>query len=77
MAEIKTYEDGWGCEPKLQLAVDAIDKCHHFIYEIKNCVRSSELDYMVYEMRDYLNEAMCYLDEIDTNQEFKTVQDER
>ena len=73
---IKTIEDGWDCEPKLQLAVNAIDKCHHFIYEIKNCVRESELDYMVYEMRDYLNEAICHLDEIDTNQEFITVEDE-
>lgn len=76
MALIKTTEDGWGCEPKLKLAVEAIEKCHHFKYEIENCVRESELDYMVYEMRDYLNEAICYLDEIDTNQEFITVEEE-
>ena len=74
---IKTYEDGWDSEPKLKLAVDSIDKCHHFIYEIKNCVRSSELDFMVYEMRDFLNEAICHLDEIDVKQEFKTIEDER
>jgi hypothetical protein len=27
-------------------------------------------------MRDYLKEAICYLDEIDINQEFKTVEDD-
>ena len=68
MAEIKTYEDGWDCEPKLQEAVNEIDKCHHFIYEIKNCVRSSELDYMVYEMRDFLNAAICKLEEKEKTQ---------
>ena len=26
MAEVKTYEDGWDCEPKLQEAVNEIDK---------------------------------------------------
>jgi hypothetical protein len=30
----------------------------------------------VYEMRDFLNEAICHLDEIDINQEFITVEDE-
>ena len=44
---VETIEDGWDCEPKLKLAVEAIEKCHHFKYEIENCVRSSELDYMV------------------------------
>jgi len=73
MAVIKTTEDGWDCEPKLKLAVEAIEKCHHFKYEIENCVRSSELDYMVYEMRDFLKEAVEHLDKIDTNQEFKTI----
>ena len=56
---VNTTEDGWDCEPKLKLAVNAIEKCHHFKYEIENCVRSSELDYMVYEMKDYLKEAIC------------------
>ena len=73
---IETIEDGWDCEPKLKRAVEAIEKCHHFKYEIENCVRSSELDYMVYEMKDYLKEAICYLDELDINQEFKTVEDD-
>lgn len=72
---IETIEDGWDCEPKLKFAVGAIEKCHHFIYEIEKCVRSSELDYMVYEMRDYLKEAIEHLDEIDTNQEFKTIEE--
>lgn len=73
---VKTTEDGWDCEPKLMQAVEAIEKCHHFKYEIENCVRSSELDYMVYEMIDFLQEAINELKSIDINQEFKTVEDE-
>ena len=71
---VNTTEDGWDCEPKLKLAVEAIEKCHHFKYEIENCVRSSELDYMVYEMIDFLQEAIDTLKEIDTNKEYKTVE---
>ena len=32
---VETIEDGWDCEPKLKLAVEAIEKCHHFKYEIE------------------------------------------
>jgi len=71
---VKTKEDGWDCEPKLDLAVEAIEKCDHFKYEIKNCVRESELDYMVYEMIDHLKDAIDELKSIDTNQEFITVE---
>ena len=52
----------------------SIEKCDHFKYEIDYCVRSSELDYMVYEMIDFLQEAIDTLKEIDTNKEYKTVE---
>ena len=72
--EIETYEDGWDCEPKLKSAMESIEKGDHDKYEIDNCVRSSELDYMVYEMIDFLQEAIDTLKEIDTNKEYKTVE---
>ena len=72
---IETIEDGWDCEPKLNAAIYAIEKCDHFKYEIKNCVRESELDYMVYEMIDFLKEAIDELKSINTNQEFKTIEE--
>ena len=58
--EIETYEDGWDCEPKLKSAMESIEKCDHFKYEIDNCVRESELDYMVYEMIDFFNHNLYY-----------------
>ena len=72
--EIETYEDGWDCEPKLKSAMESIEKCDHFKYEIDKCVRESELDEMVYEMIDFLQEAIDTLKEIDTNKEYKTVE---
>ena len=74
MSIIKTTEDGWDCEPKLQQAVNQIEQCDSFIYEIKNCVRSEELDNMVYEMVDFLKEAISTLESIDTDVEYETVE---
>ena len=73
MSIIKTKEDGWDCEPKLQQAVNKIESIDSFIYEINKCKRSSELDYMVYEMIDHLKEAITILKEIDTDIEYETI----
>tara|TARA_B100000287_G_C20226773_1_gene620410 strand:- start:227 stop:457 length:231 start_codon:yes stop_codon:yes gene_type:complete len=70
---IKTIEDGWDCEPKLKRAVRQIEELDSFLYEINNCVRDHELEYMVDEMKTKLQEAIDTLDEIDTDQEFETV----
>ena len=32
----ETYEDGWGCEPRLQDAVKKIEELNSFNYEINN-----------------------------------------
>tara|TARA_R110000744_G_scaffold27726_4_gene67436 strand:+ start:237 stop:476 length:240 start_codon:yes stop_codon:yes gene_type:complete len=73
--EIKTHEDGWGCVPELQQAVKELETIDTFKYEIKNCVRVSSLNDMVYEMKDILMHALDKLDEIDTEVEYKTVED--
>jgi nicotinamidase-related amidase len=71
--KIKTMEDGWDCVPELQEAVDFIEELNEFTYEIKSCVRDQDLDYMVEEMMQKLREAINVLEEIDTDQEFETV----
>jgi|TARA_B110000908_G_scaffold61836_1_gene75050 hypothetical protein len=73
----ETYEDGWDCEPRLQEAVKKIEELNSFNYEINNCVRATALDSMVIEMTEMLEDAISILNEIDTDVEFKTVDDER
>ena len=71
----KTYEEGWDCVPELFEAVKELEAIDTFKYEIKNCVRVSNLDNMVYEMKEILHNVLEKLDEIDTDVEHKTVED--
>jgi len=73
--KIKTMEDGWDCVPELQEAVNFIEELNEFTYEINSCKRDQDLDYMVGEMIEKLQEAINVLEEIDTDQEFETVND--
>lgn len=72
---IKTTEDGWDCVPGLKEAVRSIDLLRDHVYEIKNCVRAHELEFMVDEMKGHLIDAIDILDQIDVNEEFETVDD--
>ena len=74
---IKTYEDGWDCEPRLNRAVRQIKELDSFLYEISHCQRAHELDYMVEEMKEKLQEAIDTLDTIDTDKEYETIEDNR
>jgi hypothetical protein len=74
--KIKTTEDGWGCVPELQEAVDIYEEVGHHIYEIKNCVRSEDLEQMVDELLGMCIDMKQKLEEIDETQEFETVEDE-
>jgi hypothetical protein len=40
---IETTEDGWGCVPQLRDAVSELKFISNYIYEIDNCVRTSDL----------------------------------
>ena len=60
---LKTTEDGWGHVPQLKRAVRSIDMLSDHVYEIKNCVRSSDMEYMVAEMKAHLQVAIDELDE--------------
>ena len=75
MAKIKTTEDGWDCVPELMNVVRCIDELDHDIYEIRNCVRQSDLQDMVSNMRDQLQEALYFLENIDTDREYVTVEE--
>ena len=61
--EIKTHEDGWDCIPELREAVEDLEAIDTFKYEIKNCVRASNMEYMVAEMKAHLQVAMDELDD--------------
>ena len=43
------------------------------IYEINNCVRVRDLPTLVAELQECLEEMFNHLDNIDTDQEFETV----
>lgn len=75
MSIVKTTEDGWDCVPKLTEVVDKIDEIEPFVYEIKHCVRSEELDHMVVEMTEMLEDAIMILKKIDTEVEYETIDD--
>ena len=73
----KTEEDGWGCVPELQDAIDYIEECSSDIYEIKNCVRNSRLSDLIENIKNNLQYAIEELDGIsDPDEEFETVVDD-
>ena len=72
---METFEDGWDCLPELKEVVETIEELDTYKYEINNCVRVTELDYMVTQMKDLLEEALSKLEDINTNKEFVTVID--
>jgi hypothetical protein len=76
MKKIKTRHDGWECVPELMRAAECIDETARDVYEIQNCVRSCELDDLVLSIRDRLQEAIEWLDDIDMEQEFVTVDED-
>lgn len=69
----KTMTDSWSCVPQLKEACNEIDELGHHVYEIKNCVRVSKLENIVYDMKLQLQEAINWLDEIDTDVHWETV----
>ena len=72
---VKTIEDGWDCVPELMEVVEVLNELDTYKYEINNCVRVTELDHIVSEMKDLLEEALSKLEDINTNKEFVTVID--
>ena len=74
---IKTKHDGWECVPELKdEVVFAYENAADIIYEINNCVRSTELYEIVERLQDMAATITEQLEEIDEDQEFETVDEE-
>ena len=76
MRKEETTEDGWSCVPELGNAVTEIEELRQFTYEIKNCVRVSDLGSMVDDMTYLLERALDELNDIDTDVDYITVEDD-
>jgi hypothetical protein len=67
-----TDEDGWDCVPELKEVVEIIEEMDNDIYEIKNCVRESNIYDIVNRMIDTMQEAIEELETIDLDNEWIT-----
>ena len=76
MEEKFTEEDGWGCVPELKEAVEILEEMDDAIYEIKHCVRNTDLDDMVVRMIETMKEAIEELETIDLDVEWITQEEE-
>jgi hypothetical protein len=72
----ETEYDDWSCVPELGRVVKEIEELRPYIYEIKNCVRNSNLGSMVEDMKDMLERALDELNDIDTDVNYITVEED-
>ena len=70
---IKTIEDGWDCVPELKEVISEIENVDGIVYEINNCVRSTDLYTIVEELKNMAYNITEKLEAIDEDQEFETV----
>tara|TARA_R110000744_G_scaffold24572_3_gene61535 strand:- start:289 stop:459 length:171 start_codon:yes stop_codon:yes gene_type:complete len=56
--------------------MNEIDNVNNIIYEIKNCVRQHDLYDMVEELKNMAYTVTDLLEDIDTDREFETVDEE-
>ena len=73
---IKTIEDGWDCVPELKEVISEIENVDGIVYEINNCVRSTDLYTIVEELKNMVYNITEKLETIDEDQEFETVDEE-
>ena len=73
---IKTIEDGWDRVPALKEVISEIENVDGIVYEINNCVRSTDLYTIVEELKTMAYNITEKLEEIDEDQEFETVDEE-
>ena len=70
---IKTTEDGWDCVPALKEVISEIENVDGIVYEINNCVRSTDLYTIVEELKTMAYNITEKLEAIDEDQEFITI----
>ena len=76
MTILKTTEDGWDCIPQLKQASDCLEEARDEKYEIDNCVRDTDLEDLVTNLKEKLEQAIEYLDEIDLDTEIIEIDDD-
>jgi hypothetical protein len=64
----------WGCVPQLKDVVDELEFINHYIYEIKNCVRTSDLASMVEDLNETMENVKYHLSKIKVTNEYKTME---
>ncbi len=74
---IETTEDGWGCVPQLRDVVSELKFISNYIYEIDNCVRTSDLASMVEDLNETMENVKYHLSKIKVNSEYKTIDEEK
>ncbi len=62
---IETIEDGWDCIPELKDVTWELSMLNDYIYEIKNCVRNSDLESMVSDMIEIMDNVKYHLNKKD------------
>ena len=77
MKKIKTLKDGWDCVPELTEIVLDYDSLLHYIYEIRNCVRQTELNNLVTGMKEICENMVDKLNNVDIDREFETHLDKK
>ena len=70
---VETIEDGWDCVPELKDVIWELSMLNNYVYEIKNCVRTSDLESMVVDMNEIMDNVKHHLAKVDTTKEYKTV----
>ena len=70
---IETIEDGWDCVPELKEVISEIENVDGIVYEINNCVRSTDLHTIVEELKTMAYNITEKLEAVDEDQEFITV----
>ncbi len=73
---IETIEDGWDCVPELKEVISEIENVDGIVYEINNCVRSTDLYTIIEELKTMAYNITEKLEAIDEDQEFETVDEE-
>ena len=75
MSIVKTTEDGWNCVPELTDVTYELGMVNDYVYEIKHCVRNSDLESMVNDINEIMDNVKHHLSNIDTQKEYETVED--
>ena len=70
---VKTLEDVSECVPALKEVISEIENVDGIVYEINNCVRSTDLYTIVEELKTMAYNITEKLEAIDEDQEFITI----